>query len=358
MDHRQSNLTSPVNATEWPFHRFANIFPLMEGEAFEELVADIKANGLCEPIGVWDGEILDGRNRFNACKRAGVPLIIKGLDFSSEKEALAYVLSRNLKRRHLTFPQRSLIAAKVATLKRGQTQIGTGADLKTKAQAANMLDVSTRSVGYAKAVLKSSDLGMIAAVEKGEIGLRKAAEIVQRSAEAHDRLEPDLAFSNDDPGPASAEDYGATAEPKPEPLTKENHVSAAEVAAWNARNPGPIMMQMRQLGARLDSDNLAQLVVELLRSHPKVKLKIAAQTDVMVEFGKVEAAVDSVRLLLRSDIRDSLRRDLVRSALASFKSPDDRDQFIKEIKTGVRAPYAIERPNGPLRRDAPDDVPF
>jgi ParB-like chromosome segregation protein Spo0J len=54
------------------FHPLANLFPLIEGAEFEELVADVKAHGVREPIWLLDGQILDGRNRYRAAQVASV----------------------------------------------------------------------------------------------------------------------------------------------------------------------------------------------------------------------------------------------------------------------------------------------
>ena len=66
----KENTALPAGGPEREFHAVANLFPLMQGAAFEELVADIKKNGQREPILCdAEGRILDGRNRYRAGRR-------------------------------------------------------------------------------------------------------------------------------------------------------------------------------------------------------------------------------------------------------------------------------------------------
>lgn len=95
------------------FHPVADLFPLMTGEPFQQLVADIKKNGLREPILLGpEGLIMDGRNRFRACNLAGVePRFVQ---WEGQGTLPEVALSLNLHRRHLNESQRAMVAARTA----------------------------------------------------------------------------------------------------------------------------------------------------------------------------------------------------------------------------------------------------
>lgn len=89
------------------FHERSSIFPLIEGEDFESLVEDIKKFGQLEEGALFKGKILDGRNRYRACKILNIPFRAK--EYSGKMDPLDYIISQNLHRRHLNIAQRSEI---------------------------------------------------------------------------------------------------------------------------------------------------------------------------------------------------------------------------------------------------------
>jgi ParB-like chromosome segregation protein Spo0J len=93
------------------FHPLADMFPPMEGKEFDALVADIKANGLNEPIAIYEDMILDGRNRYRACIAAGVKPEFE--DLICIADPVAYVISANIHRRNLTPEQKAEVLAKL-----------------------------------------------------------------------------------------------------------------------------------------------------------------------------------------------------------------------------------------------------
>ena len=91
-------------------HRL-NILPEMKEEAFLSLRSDIEKNGFDNkfPIYIYEDEIIDGWNRFKACKELEVTPIYKHFTGSS-LEALTFILRTN-NRRDLSSSQRACLAA-------------------------------------------------------------------------------------------------------------------------------------------------------------------------------------------------------------------------------------------------------
>ena len=88
------------------FNPVADIFQLLEGAEFDDLVADIAAHGVREPITIYKCQILDGRNRYLACQKLGIACPTRQFG-GEESELLDFVVSANLIRRHLSESQRA-----------------------------------------------------------------------------------------------------------------------------------------------------------------------------------------------------------------------------------------------------------
>lgn len=89
-------------------HELCELFPKIDGEAYEALKADIAVNGLLNPIVMCGDSILDGQNRFRACTELGVSP--RFTEFKGDN-VLEFVLAQNLHRRHLTPGQSATIVA-------------------------------------------------------------------------------------------------------------------------------------------------------------------------------------------------------------------------------------------------------
>jgi hypothetical protein len=178
-------------------HPLAELFPLLEGQAFDEFCEDIRVRGQIEPIIVEGNTILDGRNRVRACEKLGKP--VKQVQFEASGLTItpeAFIWSKNVQRRHLTGDQRTAIAMQwrpqlVAEGKRAIAE--GGGDRKsenarksglvnspnpiphpprTRTKLAKLAGVSEARIAQAEKIKDKPDL--LAAVKSGKTRLRDA----------------------------------------------------------------------------------------------------------------------------------------------------------------------------------------
>jgi hypothetical protein len=164
---------------QYEIHPIANVFPMMSKDEFKALKSDIKEYGLREPIVFWKNMLVDGRNRLKACEELGIEA--DESELMDETDPVAWVISHNLHRRHLTESQRAMVAGKLAKLQHGDNQ-HTKEDMQictSTKDASEMLNVSPRSTANAKKVLAKGSESVQQAVEQGELPVSVASEFVK-----------------------------------------------------------------------------------------------------------------------------------------------------------------------------------
>lgn len=230
-----------------PLHPLSAVFPRMEGKDFDDLVASIQKHGQLEPITMIGKEILDGANRWMACQCLGI--VPKTVPFTGD-DPVAFVVAKNVDRRHLTEAQRSMIAGRLADMKHGgdrrsgQFQ-GLNLILETggvsAAEAAKLLKVGRSSVNYARTVLRNGDPSLIAAVDAGRLGVSSAAEVAKEPPAAQQAKVADLSAERTrraKPKPVPTPAPEPLAEPPPEPAdvtAYKRFVNETLIPAWEKK---------------------------------------------------------------------------------------------------------------------------
>lgn len=190
------------------FHEIANIFPMLESAELQSLAEDIRINGLKTPILLFDGAILDGRNRYKACEIAGITPQFE--TFQGDKAAaLSHVWSLNFQRRHLNSSQAAIADAKrkqlddqyrqlleeLANAKRARPNAGRPENNSVQKIEPNYLKDNTaltdhkraKSAGTNRTYVKHADKlvesgreDLISAIEKGQMTISQAQVVIKK----------------------------------------------------------------------------------------------------------------------------------------------------------------------------------
>ncbi len=147
-------------------HPLAELFPMMLEKDVRELADDICTFGQREPIQLLDGMVLDGRNRLAACRIAEVEPVFVEFDGG---DALNFVLSHNLYRRHLSESQRAIVAARLVDWETGLNQHSAGAANLPAHEAARRLSISERAVRAARRIHERGAGELVDAIRDGRV---------------------------------------------------------------------------------------------------------------------------------------------------------------------------------------------
>lgn len=188
-------------------HEAADAFAMIEEDEFAQLKQNIEHNGLLEPVVMFQGAILDGRNRWRACRELGIePEVVEWRPTGPLDSPEGFVVAKNIMRRHISKSQRAAHAARLYGMllshrveDAGQTSAsaifshlaatesepsGNGPSKSLREDVAETLGVSAPYLGDAYSLLRA-DPSRFELVERGKLSLQSALN--QHCAEHHRR---------------------------------------------------------------------------------------------------------------------------------------------------------------------------
>ncbi len=192
------------------FHEAANIFPMMTDEEANSLLDDIRERGQQYAIELYDGKILDGRNRYLACLKLGIECDTTDVTADVD-DPVKHVLSANLHRRHLTASQKAMIGDKARELfdkrakdrqaaaikirdEKGRAKSSPGKDTisgqTARDEAGKAVGVSGSLIDRARTVREKGTPELAKAVEEGRMSVSNAAKLAEEDAETSSSILP------------------------------------------------------------------------------------------------------------------------------------------------------------------------
>lgn len=203
-------------------HPLSEKYPLMDAEEFAAFKADLAAHGLKNPIWLFEGRVLDGRNRLRACLELGIDPVFAEFE-GSEAEAAAFVDSQNLHRRHLSreWRQQRVRAMRSQGLSYRAIANQIGVDVATVHRDAQR--------GVAEAPKESAHLEPISGVASA------TPEISQSDHDSGVQLgTPEPVHHEPDPGAAGVTPENSTS---PEPTSPPPRIRGRDGRSYRAQRP-------------------------------------------------------------------------------------------------------------------------
>ncbi len=299
-------------------HPLADLFPMMSADEMKALVDDVRDRGVQRPIVLLDGMVLDGRNRYHAAREAEVGYAC--VDFMGD-DPRAFVISENMRRRHLTEAQRAMIAKRLETTKHGDVarlhvqdaNLHLGEKPMDRAAAASALNVSPRSVATAAQVIENGAPELVAAVDSGTVSLSAAAEVAKLPeaeqqkivAQGPDAVKDAAKAARQKPATVTKPAARPSSKLTPEALAEENEALKADLETINGKL-ATITRERDDLKARvadLSAENQGPVISKLQQQVAGLKYKLANAEDAAkrAEF-KEKKAAERVKVLEQTPV--------------------------------------------------------
>lgn len=176
---RPNGKVMPLKGDALEFHPLCLAFPELPADEQAALNADIKANGVRDAGWLYEGKILEGRHRTLAARASGKPMLYREY---IGKDPVGFVVSANMRRRHLSVAQRAMVLVTLEEFQHGGKRKGLSRKMLSRSELAELGQVSRGTMMRAAAVRDHGAPELQSAVTAGKASVHDAATIARDAA--------------------------------------------------------------------------------------------------------------------------------------------------------------------------------
>ena len=92
---------------------FQGLIPSLTEDEYQQLEANIIADGCRDALVTWNGILIDGHNRYRICQENDIPFATISKDFPDREAVIEWIIRNQFGRRNLTPFQRAELALKL-----------------------------------------------------------------------------------------------------------------------------------------------------------------------------------------------------------------------------------------------------
>lgn len=290
------SIAPPVPSKAYTQHPLSAAFPRMTGDEFQALKDSIANVGVQNPIVIFEGQVLDGWNRYQAALDVGMPC--PTVEFGGT-DPVDFVRAQNATRRNMTPAQTAMAITAIYQWHPAHRPNKSTLSVeltKSSKQLAEIAGVHINTITQAKAVQTNAVSAVQAAVKDGAIGLPKAAAIAKMPL-----AQQAAAITKPLPKPAKQKPAPIVAAPVVPPEDAYTPLDAAQDQIEELQ----AMLAVANMGtvAPEDKDQATNLIAEIRAEIKSLRINLRAVTQsrdgLMNELAQVKRQCISLQAKLK-----------------------------------------------------------
>ena len=185
---------------------FQSLIPPLTYEEKEMLEESILSEGCRDAIVVWNDTIIDGHNRYEICKKHGIPFETVSREFEDRNDVIEWIIKNQFGRRNLPMHERARLALRLKpviaekarekqhsginqyTHSLPQNSAKPSIPIETRDEIAKAAGVSHDTIAKVEKIEEAAPAPVVQASRKGDISVNAAYQVTKMMQEEQEEI--------------------------------------------------------------------------------------------------------------------------------------------------------------------------